>query len=105
MWKQHLKNLEKLLTSIFLKKSIPASILFSFDKNITDDKSSIPIQDLENALRIYEKIISKYPHYIDQFYEAVARILNMNYDPMSFLFEDGDLPFWIVKQEKRYKVS
>ena len=72
-------------------------MLLDFDGRINDYDREIPMQNFEKALRIYEAVLSKYPQYSEQFFEAAAKILNRNYQtPMTFSYDaddDGELPF------------
>lgn len=80
------------------EKSIPATKILDFDGRVTDGDMEIPMQSLENALKIYESVLKNYSQYSDQFFEAAAKILNRNYKapptlPANLADDDGDLPF------------
>ncbi|MBQ7171044.1 MAG: DUF4935 domain-containing protein [Clostridia bacterium] len=81
------------LKSHIFEKTIPASTVFDFDGRISNREANISIKNLEKALTLYEKINSKYPEYIGQFFEAAARILNENYIPTPNSSDSDDLQF------------
>ena len=83
------------ISSHIFETSLPPSKILDFDGRITDEGAEIPIKNLENALFIYQCILSNYPQYIEQFFEASAKILNRNYiAPKAFIdIKDDDLPF------------
>ncbi len=85
--------LQTTLKSHIFEKAIPASTVFDFDGRISNREADIPINALEKALALYEKINSKYPEYSNQFFEAVAKILNQNYMPIPNPSDSDDLPF------------
>ena len=72
-------------------------MILNFDGRILDGDMEIPIQSLENALKLYQSILKDYPQYSDAFFDAVAKILNRNYEaPPSHSLEsahDDELPF------------
>lgn len=54
------------------------------------------MSSLEQALKIYQTVLYRYPQYRDQFFEAAAKVLNHNYKalPTDTPIEDNDdLPF------------
>lgn len=79
------------------ERSVPATTVLDLDGRIADGEAEIPMQNLENVLRLYQAVIKNYPQYSDQFFEAVAKIFNKNYkDPPAELYtwdEDAQLPF------------
>lgn len=92
-------GLHETIVNHLFESDIPASEVFNIDNHI-EDCASIPIQDLEDALKLYNNISKNYAEYCDQFFDAVAKILNQNYvDPSSLHSdfadpdEDDELPF------------
>lgn len=75
------------------EKSVPASKLLDFDGRVTDNDAEIPMQNLENALKVYQAVLKDYSQYSDQFFEAATKILNRNYKAPLDLENDGELPF------------
>lgn len=78
------------------EKSVPASKIIDFDGRITDGDTEIPMENLENALRVYQVMLKDYSQYNEQFFEAAAKILNRNYKPIlssSIDSIDDELPF------------
>ena len=51
---------------------------------------------LEDVSKLQHEIKKKYPSYVHQFYSAAADIVNQNYVPPKFSFDDldGELPFY-----------
>lgn len=86
---------QKLNEHIF-EKEISAINVLELDNRIENGSVDIPINKLEEALKLYNEIKAHYPEYLDQFYEAVAKVLNKNYrgsvTPIPMDIED-DLPF------------
>ena len=54
---------------------------------------NIPIMSLEKALKLYLDIKNQHADYIQQFYFAVAGILNQNCQCLTGISDDEDLPF------------
>ena len=85
------------ITNHIFEKTVPATKVLDLDGRIADGESEIPMQRLENALRIYQAVLKNYSQYSDQFFEAAAKVLNKNYKapPSEFLLLDDDaqLPF------------
>ena len=88
-------SLNRKLKEHMFEKDIPAATVFELDNRIENGNMEIPINRLEEALKLYNEISEHYPDYIDQFYEAVAKILNRNiqYSTMPYIINDDDLPF------------
>ncbi len=61
------------------ERSVPATKILDLDGRVTDGNMEIPMQSLENALKIYESVLKNYSQYSDQFFEAAVKILNRNY--------------------------
>lgn len=92
--KTFFEGLRSEITSHIFEKSVPASKIFGYDGRVVDDEAEIPIQNLENALGIYQRVLNNYSQYSDQFFEAAAKILNRNYVEPEIEEEiDDDLPF------------
>lgn len=83
-----------ILSHIF-ESSVPASKILDLDGRIVDTDMEIPIKNLEKALSIYQHILNNYSQFNEQFFEAVAKILNRNYVEPSLLMDTNDvnLPF------------
>lgn len=91
-------ELRKDIAEHIFETSVPASKILDLDGRIADGDMEIPMQSLENALRIYQAVLKNYPQYSDQFFEAAAKIFNRNFKapPPPFyelVDDDGDLPF------------
>jgi len=96
---EHLKN--DIINNLF-EASVPANEILDLDGRITD-VTFISMNSLERALLLYEEIKTNMPDFLPQFYNAVANIINGNYEyrakAIDFSdFEDldldeGDLPF------------
>lgn len=86
---------QKLNEHIF-EKEISADTVLELDNRIENGSVDIPINKLEEALKLFKEIKEHYPEFLDQFYEAVAKVLNKNYrgsvTPIPMDIED-DLPF------------
>jgi len=83
------------ISSHIFESSVPATKVLDFDGRVADADAEIPIKNLENALSIYQRVLSNYSQYSEQFFEAAAKILNRNYvEPKVFTdINDDDLPF------------
>lgn len=80
------------ITRHLFETSIPATKTLGLDARLVDGDAEIPIKNLENALELYQKVLSNYSQYSDQFFEAAAKVLNQNYiEPKNN--EEDDLPF------------
>ena len=88
------KGLKNTIKEHILEKFIPISKILDLDDRITDG-TSISIDKVEKAYRLYEQILNNYPEYIEQFYNAAADIINRSYlSPIDSLNNMGeDLPF------------
>ena len=82
---------EKISNNIF-KQWIPATEILSFDYRFVNE-NNISMIALENALKLYEDIKKDLSNYLEQFYSAVADIINFHYiaPPTSDFPED--VPF------------
>lgn len=89
----------KLRSYIFehiFNQSVNATDIINFDGRIEDGNVDILLEDLERVSTLYEKVVKKYPQYIEQFYTAVAKILNQNYRtpaPQFAATTNDELPF------------
>lgn len=85
-------SLRKTIEEHIFDKSLPANDFLELDIRVIN-KNNISMEDIEKALKLYEKIQNNYPDYLEQFYTATANILNQNYlEPVSE-DEDDDIPF------------
>jgi hypothetical protein len=88
------EGLHVVIVSHVFEKSVPATKIFDFDGRVSDGNIEIPLKNLESALELYKKVVSNYPQYREQFFEAASKILNRNYvAPNFFDIKDDDLPF------------
>ena len=87
------EQLESKIESHILEKSIPAQTVFDVDDRIKEGTVNIPIMSLEKALKLYLDIKNQHADYIQQFYFAVAGILNQNCQCLTGISDDEDLPF------------
>lgn len=83
------------LNEHLFEKVIPASIVLNYDGRISDCETGIPIKNLEQVLDLYHAVLEKYPLHNEQFFEAVANILNRNYKAPSVSVSTSfeELPF------------
>lgn len=83
------------ISSHIFERSVPATRILDLDGRLVDADAEIPLKNLENALSIYQRVLSNYSQYSGQFFEAAAKILNRNYiEPKSIMDLDEDnLPF------------
>lgn len=83
------------IASHIFEKSVPATKILDFDGRVIDGDVEIPLKNLENALEIYQKVLDNYLQYREQFFEAVAKILNRNYVPPKFtsMNDNEGVPF------------
>ena len=81
--------------SHIFEKSVPATKVFDLDGRVIDGDAEVPIKNLENALKIYQRVLGEYSQYSEQFFEAAAKILNRNYVAPKYnsMSGDDDLPF------------
>ena len=88
------EGLHEFIVSHIFEKSVSATKIFAFDGRISDGNIEIPLKNLESAFELYQKVITNYPQYQEQFFEAASKILNQNYvAPNFFDIKDDDLPF------------
>lgn len=86
-------SLRKTIEEHIFDKSLPASDFLELDIRVINN-NNISMEDIEKALKLYEKIQNNYPDYLEQFYTATANILNQNYvEPASEEDDDDDIPF------------
>lgn len=93
-------TLKETLHQNYLISSIPASTVLGLDKRVQDTGYSIPTAAIDNAVKLYEDMLEKYPDYIEQFYSVAARMINQNYrwqnetsSDLELDDDDGELPF------------
>lgn len=96
--KKFFEELRADISEHIFEKSVPASELLDFDGRIADCATEIPIQNLENALRVYQVVLKNYSQYNEQFFEAATKILNRNYKALPLasidsIDDDDELPF------------
>lgn len=74
--------------------SIPAFRVLDLDGRLVDDRG-ISMKKVEDALKLYEDVLRKFPNYIEQFYNATAIIINRSYKAPKYAYKDidDDLPF------------
>ena len=90
---QIFEQLESKIESHILEKSIPAQTVFDVDDRIKEGNVNIQMMSLEKALKLYLDIKNQHADYIQQFYFAVAGILNQNCQCLTGISDDEDLPF------------
>ena len=90
--KQIFENLKEKISTNLFKQSVPATEILSFDYRFINE-NNISMIALENALKLYEDIKKDLSNYLEQFYSAVADIINFHYiaPPTSDFSED--IPF------------
>lgn len=83
------------ISSHILEQSVPAIQILDFDGRVSNGDVEIPLKSLEKALEVYQKVLSSYPQYNEQFFEAATKILNRNYISPKYTSSNGDdlLPF------------
>ena len=88
-------GLETLLASKLFDQTISPVVVFEIEPFTVNYNYSIPTTALEDLLKLYQEIQKNYPQYIQQFYGAVANIVNDNYVAPPILLDDMDnqLPF------------
>lgn len=73
---------------------VPATEIFNHDERVEDGAIPISLNSLESVLKLYEDILNDYPEYKEQFYGAVANILNRNYrEPLFKEIPEDEVPF------------
>ena len=87
-------DLKRTINEHIFECSVPAFRVIDLDGRLADDKG-ISMEKVEDALRLYEDVLKKYPDYIEQFYSATAIIINRSYKETTNTYEeiDDDLPF------------
>ena len=90
---QIFEQLESKIESHILEKSIPAQTVFDVDDRIKEGNVNIQMMSLEKALKLYLDIKNQHADYIQQFYFAVAGILNQNCQCLTGISDDEELPF------------
>lgn len=94
------QNLNQVVSDNLFETALPASVILDQDDRINDTRYGIPLASIETVLNLYEEIAEKHPEYLSQFFSAVAKNLNQNYEApddatlKNTLVEDDDeLPF------------
>ena len=89
------EGLKSDISAHIFEKTVPATKILDFDGRVVNSDAEIPLKNLENALKIYQKVLGEYSQYSEQFFEAAAKILNRNYVAPKYtpINEDDDLPF------------
>jgi hypothetical protein len=84
------------ITNHLFDKAVSAREVLALDDRITD-VTTIPIDLLEKALHLYEKIKKMFPEHIEQFFSTAANIINNNYNPpddeSNEFYTEDELPF------------
>ena len=88
-------NLEKVIENYLLEQSISADKVLELDNRVIQGDVNIPLETLENVMKLHGKMKKDYPDYIQQFYLTAANIINRNYrePPKEIDEDDFDLPF------------
>lgn len=88
-------GLETLLDKRLFDRTISPVDVFEIEPFIVNCNHHIPTTALEDLIKLYQEIQKNYPQYIQQFYGAVANILNDNYlaPPVPLDSIDSQLPF------------
>ena len=87
------EKLDSFISENLFDKSVTASSILELDNRIKDTKNLIDMRDIENFYSLFSEIKNKYSEYINQFYSAVANIVNINYDDNYAEIPDSELPF------------
>lgn len=88
-------NLGEVIENYLLEQSISADKVLELDDRVIDGDVNIPLEALENVMKLYKKMKKDYPDYIQQFYSVAANIINRNYrePPKEIDDDDFNLPF------------
>lgn len=89
------ENLANVYNNHLFDQSLPAKEVLELDDRVVNGEVNIPLETLENVIKLYEKIKQDCPDYIQQFYQTAANIFNRNYrePPQEIEEEEGELPF------------
>ena len=90
------ENLKQTIIENLFESYLPASTAFGLEDAIEDTEYKIPVIVLESAVELFDLITEQYSDYLEQFYSAVANIMNRNYrERTDFpqILDDDDLPF------------
>ena len=90
--KQIFENLKEKISTNLFKQSVPATEILSFDYRFINE-NNISMIALENALKLYEDIKKDLNNYLEQFYTAIADIINCLYIAPSTSDFSEDIPF------------
>lgn len=77
----------------YLENSIEATEVLEYDDRITNGNEEIPMRALEELQKLYEEVKTRFPQYLEQLFEAIAKILNINYIEPNEVLEIDNLPF------------
>ena len=91
--KSFFEGLRSDISSHIFETSVPASKTLGLDDRVIDGNAEIPIKNLEEALRLYQKVLNNYSQYSEQFFEAATKILNQNYVAPKIDDKEEELPF------------
>lgn len=84
-------NMETVLINHIFETDVTASEVFDLDGRINDTVYRIPMQNIEDAIELFNYIKADYPNFLKQFFSATAVIVNRNYvEADSFC---DDIPF------------
>lgn len=90
--KQIFENLQERIAKNLFNQALPATEILAFDYRFINE-NNISMVALENALKLYEDIKKDLNNYLEQFYSAVADIINYHYiSPPTSDFPE-DVPF------------
>ncbi len=87
-----LGGLKKYVSEHIFDTTVQAFDILALDDRVTNGMVSISMSDVEEVIKLHDEIQTKYPDYIEQFYNAAASVINRNYiaPPVE---DDNDLPF------------
>lgn len=89
-----MEGLSDAIKKHYLETSIKATDLLEYDDRIENGTIEIPMISVEALQKLYEEIKKQHSQYLEQFFEATAKILNNNYvAPPQYHSIDDELPF------------
>ncbi len=86
-------NLKEFVDKHIFSEKVKAYDFLEIDNRIEECKYSIMMNYVEELEKLYEMIINDYADYEEQFYTAVAEIINDNYEYRKNYINNEDLPF------------
>lgn len=89
---QVFSGLSKFVERHIFNTDVSASSFLDLDKRVDDTNYNVPMSDIERLMKLYNDIVVNYSMYLEQFYSAVANIINRNFIPKVVLDEET-LPF------------